>query len=179
VTTVTVTATHSEDRLSSASASVLVVPGASAIAALPVSLVFAEPKTDTEAAPAVSVTFPEPLGTSTMLAAEVSATLEPVVTAVLPASAARGASSVSMTLTGAGLSGATSLVFLAKSGSSFVADPGIIATDLVPAPDGTQLMATVAVATSALLGAHVVQIQASGGASTGLGTGGNGFSVTP
>jgi YD repeat-containing protein len=191
-TTVTITATHSEDRLSSASGTVTVMPGTTPIGAPSVSIAFAAPKTDTEST-AVSIAFGEPLTAAktadvSLVVAEslqalsgaldVAASLEPVITAVSPTSGARGAASFTITLTGAGLSGATSMVFLARSGSTFVADSGITATDLSAAPDGTQLTATVTVATGALLGAHVVQVSAGGGVSTSLGTNENDFTVT-
>lgn len=194
ITTVTVTATHSDDRASSASGAVTIYPGTAAVGAPLVSIVFAEPKTDTESAPAVSVVLGENLTTvsgatevsavvaeslgTVAVATPVSSSVEPVVTGVSPASAARGATSVSLTLTGEGLADATSLVFLARNGSTFVPDPGITATDLTASPDGTQLTATINVSTSALLGEHVVQVTADGGSSTSVGTTDNGFSVT-
>jgi hypothetical protein len=103
----------------------------------------------------------------------------PVITSVSPASAARGATNISITLTGFGLASATQLSFLAKVGSSFAADTNFTITDLSAVGDGTLATATISVGTGAVLGGHVVQIQVAGTLSTPNGTGMNVFTVNP
>jgi hypothetical protein len=103
----------------------------------------------------------------------------PVVASVSPASASRGATNVSITLTGVGLDGATQLSFLTKVGSSWVPDTNITVTDLSAVGDGTLATATISIGSTAVLGGHVVQIQVSGVTSTPTGTGTNVFTVNP
>jgi hypothetical protein len=86
---------------------------------------------------------------------------------------------VSITLTGVSLADATQLSFLAKVGSSWVADTNITVTDLSAMPDGTLATATISVGSSAVLGGHVVQIEVAGATSTRNGTGTNVFTVNP
>jgi hypothetical protein len=110
---------------------------------------------------------------------DIATSWTPVVTSVSPVSAARGATNVSITLTGVGLAGATQLSFLTKIGSSFVADNNFTITDLSVVGDGTLATATISVSSTAVLGAHVVQIQVAGATSTQNGTGTNLFTVNP
>jgi hypothetical protein len=195
-TTVTITATQIEDRTSSANATATVLQGGIGSVAASASVGFAEPATvNQNLTAAVSAALGEPTTTfavgsnvsaalaespaSLQVSPLVASSWEPVVTSVSPTSAARGATSVSITLTGAGLAGATQLSFLTKVGSSFVADTNITVTDLATVGDGTLATATISVGAGAVLGAHVVQIQAAGATSTPTGTGMNLFTVNP
>src|SRR5207249_11510356 len=117
--------------------------------------------------------------TSLQVSPPVASSWGPVVTGVGPASASRGATNVSITLTGVGLADATQLSFLTKVGSSFVADTNVTVTDLAAVGDGTLATATISVGTSAVLGGHVVQIQVAGTTSTPTGTGTNVVTVNP
>ena len=191
--TVMIKASHTDDRLSSASASVSIVPGSAAVSAA-LSVVFGDTRQTVEEA-AVSVAFGETVTTlsgarpislvvaespsTTGAALNVATSLEPVVTAVSPASAARGASGVSLTLTGTGFTGAMAVTFLTRSGSIYVSDSAFSVSNISVAPDGLELTATIAVASGAVLGDHVVQVTTLGGASTSVGTGANMLAVTP
>jgi YD repeat-containing protein len=192
--TVTITATQVEDRASSGSATATVLPGSTGAVSASVGVAFAEPGTVNKnltqsvsailgdgpvfaATPPVSAVVTEP---STFQASPpVASSWTPVITSVSPASAARGATSVSVTLTGSGLASATQLSFLAKVGGSFVADTNFTIIDLLAVGDGTLATATISVGTSAVLGAHVVQIEVAGVTSTRNGTGTNVFTVNP
>jgi YD repeat-containing protein len=194
-TTVTVTAVQVEDPASSASATVTVLYAGIGAASTSVSVGFAEPGTVNQSlTTAVSAVLGEPLATvavgpnvsavlaesSTFQASpDIATSWTPVVTSVSPVSAARGATNVSITLTGVGLAGATQLSFLTKIGSSFVADNNFTITDLSVVGDGTLATATISVSSTAVLGAHVVQIQVAGATSTQNGTGTNLFTVNP
>jgi YD repeat-containing protein len=173
--TVKITATHTDDRLSTATATVSIQPGTAAVAAA-VSIVFAETKQAVEEA-AVSVTFGESLVT-TRAALDLATSFEPAVTTVAPASAARGASGVALTLTGSGFTGATAVTFLVRNGASFAGDAAVTVSGISVSPNGTQLTATMNVASGAVLGDHVVQVTIAGGTSTSLGTGANRLAVT-
>jgi YD repeat-containing protein len=192
--TVTITATQVEDRASSGSATATVFPSGTGGVSASVSAVFAEPGTVNQnltqsvsavlregpvfgIAPPVSAVVTESSAFQT--SPLVASSWTPVITSVSPASAARGATNVSITLTGSGLAGATQLSFLTKIGGSFVADTNFTITDLSAVGDGTLATATISVSTSAVLGAHVVQIEVAGATSTRNGTGTNTFTVTP
>ncbi len=195
--TVTITATQVEDRSSTASATATVLKAnIDAARATNVSAGFADAGTVNQNLTAtVSAALGDP-ATTFAISSNVSAALaespatlqaspgvtsswEPVITSVTPASGARGATSVSISLTGVGLAAATQLSFLAKVGSSWVADTNITVTDLTAMGDGTLATATISVGSSAVLGGHVVQIQVAGATSTRDGTGTNVFTVNP
>src|SRR5206468_427791 len=117
----------------------------------------------TSAAPVgVQVQAASAAAVATAASAEVSVVLTPVITAVSPVSAVRGTTDLSLALTGAGLSEATSLTFLLNN----AADSAITVTNLIVDAAGTQATATVSIATVAALGARVVQITTPGGTST-------------
>jgi hypothetical protein len=104
----------------------------------------------------------------------VSVITAPVITAIVPASAARGAIDVFVTITGSGLTGATDLAFLRSN----VDDADITVRNIVVDLDGTRLTALVTVGGSATLGGHVVQVIVTPTVtSTPLGTGVNVFTV--
>ena len=195
-TIVTITATQLEDQTSSASATVTVLQAGIGVASTSVSAGFAEPGTVNQNLTAsVSAALGEPVATfavgsnvsaalaesptSLQVSPLVASSWGPVVTSVSPASASRGATNVSITLTGVGLAGATQLSFLTKVGSSFVPDTNLTVTDLAAVGDGTLATATISIGTSAVLGGHVVQIQVAGATSTSTGTGPNLFTVNP
>jgi len=105
-------------------------------------------------------------------AALVSVSAVPVVTAVTPGSGARGAA-VNVTLTGAGLNGATALTVL-RNGA---ADSTVTVSNLTPSPDGTSLTATLTIDASAPVGGRILQVTAGGRSTPPLGTGANAFTV--
>jgi YD repeat-containing protein len=111
--------------------------------------------------------------TAFVVTPEVGVALEPVITSISPVSATAGTTSFSITITGVGFSGATSLTFLRSN----AADASITVTNLAVNPDGTQATATISIAAGAALGARVVQIATPARTSTAAGTGGNLFTV--
>jgi len=125
-------------------------------------------------APAVSVGFAaSTTQTAFLTASPVGVTLQPVITSVTPSSGARGVAGLSVLLTGAGITGATSVSFQ-LNGSN---DANLSVTDLAVSPDGTQATCTLAIASGAVPGPRVVRITTPGGTSTASGTGGNLFTV--
>lgn len=177
-TAFTISVTQAEDRSSSASATVIVLQGGMGSATASASAVFVDsPQVNKNLIASVSAALAE---TPTFhMSAPVTASLGPVITSISPTSAARGATDVSVTITGVGLASATQLSFLAAISGSFAADTNITITNLSASGDGTTATATISVGTSAVLGAHTVQIQAGGGSSTQVGTGTNVFTVNP
>ena len=191
--TLTVTATNASDPTFFASAAVVIAAPPDKILAHPVSLAVAAPTTITVnsltaravsvsvatppsttvialTAPAVSVGFAAPTTqTAFLTASPVGVTLQPVITSVTPSSAARGVAGLSVLLTGAGITGATSVSF-EFNGSH---DANLSVTDLAVSPDGTQATCTLAIASGAVPGPRVVRITTPGGTSTASGTGGN------
>ena len=98
----------------------------------------------------------------------------PVISALSPPGAARGAS-VTVTITGTNLAGATGLTFLGPA----VPDTTVTATGLVVDATGTTMTASVAVLATATPGALTVRVDHPGGNSTSVRTGVNVFTVTP
>ncbi|HKG13716.1 MAG TPA: RHS repeat domain-containing protein, partial [Pyrinomonadaceae bacterium] len=88
-------------------------------------------------------------------ASSVSATTGPYVAAVAPAAAARS-STVTLTITGANLSGASALQFINSSTGALAT--GLTVTGISVSPDGTTLTATLAVASNASTGQFVVVV---------------------
>ncbi len=195
--TLTVTATNTNDPSLFDSATVVIVEAPDKILAHPVSLVFAAPTTitvnslmaepvsvaiaapasttvNTLTAPAVSVGFAVLTGqTAFLTASPVGVTLQPVITSVTPSSGARGVAGLSVLLSGAGMTGATSVSFQ-LNGSN---DANLSVTGLAVSPDGTQATFTLAIASGGVPGPRVVRITTLGGTSTASGTGGNLFTV--
>ncbi len=188
--TVSVSATHLDDASLTASATVTIVPPLPVfLAASPVSVGIAELRTVDQnvtatvsvavgetatplaAAPLVSVQVAESL-TTLAVAAPTAVALEPVVTAVSPPTGAPGATTT-LTLSGAGFTGATAVTFLTNN----AADTTITVTSFSVNVDGTQATVDVTIDAGAPLGARVVQITTPGGSSTAAGTGGNLFTV--
>ena len=143
------------------------------LAAPSVSVAVAAPSSTTVnslIAPPVSVGFAATTGQPALVtAAPVGVAHQPVITSVTPSSGARGAAGLSLLLTGAGFTGATSVSFQ-LSGSN---DANLSVTDLAVSPDGTEATFTLAIASGAQPGLRVVRITTPGGTSTASGTGGN------
>src|SRR5438876_9914622 len=172
---VTVTATHQDDASLSASATVTVLPALNLfISARPASIAAVTPPLtlDRSIGAAVSVAEASPGAVMLGMSAPVSVEIEPVVLGVSP-SVAPGATTLTLTLTGRGLSGATSLVFL-RDGS---VDSAVTAGSLTVDADGTHATADIAIAGAAPPGARVVQIMTPLRASSPAGTGGNVFTL--
>lgn len=129
---------------------------------------------NTLTAPAVSVDFTTLTGqTAFLTASPVGVSLQPVITSVMPSSGARGVAGLSVLLTGAGMTDATSVSFQ-LNGST---DANLSVAGLTVSPDGTQATFTLAIASGAVPGPRVVRITTPGGTSTAFGTGGNLFIV--
>jgi trimeric autotransporter adhesin len=173
---VTVTATHQDDASLSASATVTVLPPLNLfIAARPASVAAVAPPLilDRSVGAAVSVAEASPDAVMLGVSAPVSVEIEPVVLGVSPSSVGPGATTLTLTLTGRGLSGATSLVFLRDSS----VDSTVTAVSLAVDADGTHATAEIAIAGAAPPGARVVQIMTPLRASSPAGTGGNVFTL--
>jgi YD repeat-containing protein len=110
----------------------------------------------------------------TILSPFVTATRGPVVSAISPNSLARGAT-VTLTITGSNLGGASALRFIDANG---VIDSGLAASNLTVNADGTSLTATVAVNGAAALGKRVVVVTASAGSTPAVDAGANTITVT-
>jgi YD repeat-containing protein len=128
--------------------------------------------TTSAAAPAVSVSVAG-TGQATSAAPPASVSIEPVIASIVPASGARGAISMFVTLNGAGFTGASDVTFLRNN----VADTNITVANIQVNGDGTQATAEVTIAAGANVGAHAVRITTPSGVSTAIGTGGNIFTV--
>ena len=171
--TVRVTAIHKDDSTLTASATVPIMPPQPAfIAARAVSVGVAEARTVNQNVTAlVSIAVAESRA-AFAAAAPTAVAVAPVVTAVTPATGARGAT-FTLTLSGSGFGGATAVAFLRNNAT----DPAITVSNLVVSADGTQATVDIAIDASAPLGARVVRITTPGGSSTAVGTGGNLFTV--
>jgi hypothetical protein len=174
--TVTITAVRTADPTQVAAASVqLHAPGGTVTAGLVSLRVATTPVSATPlpAGPVAVGVTPAPASATPLTASPVAVSREPVITTVSPATAVRG-TSLTVTLGGAGLTGATAVTF-ERNGS---ADSTLTATDLVVGGNGTQATVTVTIAGGAAAGGRIVRIVTPGGTSTAGGVGGNGFTVT-
>ena len=171
---VTITATHHDDAALSAAATVTLLPALIVTLSSPsLSVTSATPLViDGSIGTALSVLAAPPNGATLAHSAPVAIELEPVVLAVTPSVATAG-QALSLTMTGRGLAGATSLVFL-RNGA---ADPAFTVTHLVADADGTRATVDLTVAPSALPGTRVVQIATPAGESSPTGTAGNVFTL--
>ncbi len=106
-------------------------------------------------------------------AVPVTGTRQPLITAVSPASVARGSTNVTLTLTGQGLSSPTALQFLLNG-----ANDTTISVSNLTARGSTQATATISIASTATIAARVLQLTAGGVNSTPAGTGTNVLQVT-
>lgn len=119
-------------------------------------------------APLISVRYGSPL-TQTTAAGSVSVTSGPHVTSVAPAAAARG-TTVTLTITGANLSGASALHFISPSGALAA---GLAVTNVSVSADGMALTATLSVAGTTAAGQYVVVVVTPAGDSLTTAAGGN------
>lgn len=173
--TVTIAATHDHGGPASAAALVTVLPAFPLfLAARPVSVAAAVPplRVDRNVSAAVSVTVEAPHGPISSLSAPVSVEVEPVILALDPARAAPGETLV-LTLTGRGLDGATSLVFLRNN----AVDSSVAIAELSVDGNGTRATAHLTINAFASRGVRVVQIATAERASSPAGTGGNVFTI--
>ena len=81
----------------------------------------------------------------------------------------------SITVTGSGLTAASSLVALLNN----AVDSGISVSSVAVNSDGTQVTATLSIAAGTSAGVRVVRVTTPGGSSTVTGTGANTFTVLP
>jgi len=172
---VTITATHRDDPTLSASAIVTIVPPLGLLlSSRAVSVTTAAPPVVMERSvgASVSVLAAAPPSATLSISTPVSVATEPVVLGLAPNTVTAGATT-SITITGRGLGGATSVVFLRHA----VADPALTVDDVLVNGDGTAATARVSVAAGATSGARVVQIVTPEAASSPAGTGGNVFVV--
>ena len=190
--TVTITATHQQDTSLSASAQALILDAGPRFAAAPaLSLalaapamvdrgvaatisvqVVAPPGATLATAPAVSLVPSSPAPEAQAASTPVALAVEPVVSALSP-DVGSAASVFTLTITGAGLAGATGIAFLRDN----AIDPIITAGELGPSEDGTVLTAEITIGPGALPGGRVVQVTADGAVSTAAPTRGNLFTL--
>jgi len=170
--TVTVTAIHKDDPTLTASATVAILPPQPVfLAARAVSVAVAETTSPLAAAGLVSVRVAENPA-AFAAAAPTAVAVAPVVTAVTPASGARG-ETLTLTLSGSGFGGATTATLLLNNAT----DTTITVANLVVNAGGTQATMDIMIDAGAPLGARVVQVTMPAGSSTAAGTGGNLFTV--
>lgn len=98
------------------------------------------------------------------ISSSVSVTTGPYITSITPNQLTRGGS-VSITIVGINLTGATAISFATSSGF----DANITASNIVVNGDGTSLTATINVGSNAVLGQRVVIITTPNGRSLGIG----------
>jgi len=178
----TVTATDTDDRNVAATASLTILSAPGGAVSAPLVSVLVTPPDTLTVNQTVGTTVSAALAdapTTLTGAGDLSTSLAPVVTAVSPATGGRGTTGLVLTLTGAGLAGATQVQFFASNGGSFAADGNISVTSLDTAPDGTSATVTINVGASAITADHVVRITVDGATSTASGAGTNLFTVTP
>ncbi|MGH6690412.1 MAG: IPT/TIG domain-containing protein [Gammaproteobacteria bacterium] len=186
--TVTVTATSRDDVTGAAMATVTLHPPVPTfLAASPVGVGITDQGPRLIVAAGVGVqrapdsagfVLAEPIGVSpprpgAFVSASVSVSVEPLITSVSPAAAARGSTNLTLTLTGSGLAGAIGLELLLNQ----VADPAITVTNLTAATDGKEVTVQLSITATAVLGPRVVRIHAAFGPTTAVGTGNNVFTV--
>ena len=107
--------------------------------------------------------------------AAVSATAGPYIQSISPNSVTRG-TSVSVTINGVGLTGATTLRLINASGAN---DTSITVSNVVVSGDGTSLTATLTIAGGAALGTRVMVIPTPNGDSIRIDVGTNTITVVP
>jgi len=170
--TVTVTAIHKDDPTLTASATVAILPPQPVfLAARAVSVAVAETTSPLAAAGLVSVRVAENPA-AFAAAAPTAVAVAPVVTAVTPASGARG-ETLTLTLSGSGFGGATTATLLLNNAT----DTTITVANLVVNADGTQATMDITIDAGAPLGARVVRITTPAASSTAAVTGGTLFTV--
>ena len=103
----------------------------------------------------------------------VSSTMGPYILSITPSSLSRG-TTVTLTISGVGLTGATALRFITESGAI---DTGLTVSNVSVYGDGLSLTATINVSAGAILGSRVVIIAAPNGDSSGVDLGINKINV--
>jgi YD repeat-containing protein len=188
--TVTVTATSRDDVAVEASAVVTLDPPVLRfLAAASLGIQVTDPGLRALAAPGVAVQPAPDAGALTIVAAAIgvappareafagaaplSVSLEPVITSISPATAARGSTNLALTVAGSGLAGITSIEFLRND----VVDTAVTVTNVTASPDGKQLTAQISIAATTPVGQRVVRGRGPTGVTTSAGTGGNVFTV--
>ena len=112
-------------------------------------------------------------GSATTFSPFVSVTTGPNISAIAPGSVTRG-TTVTLTITGDNLSGATALRFIDANGA---VDSTITASNLTVNAGGTQLTATLTVGGSAALGQRVVVVTGSSGTTPAIKVGANTITI--
>lgn len=194
--TLTVAASNISDQALFATATVAIVAPPDRILAHPVSIGFAAPTMiavnslvarpvsvgfatspitfNALVAPAVSVGFATLTGQTAFLqSSPIGVALQPVIIAVSPSTGLQGVAALSILVTGAGLTGASSVSFQ-LNGSN---DANLSASNLTVSADGIGVTFTLSIASGAVPGPRVVRITTPSGTSTAAGTGGNLFTV--
>jgi YD repeat-containing protein len=156
----------------------LLPPGAGRLATASVSL--ARREATAQASPLVSAAVSlqrseAPSQANPLPSPTVALGREPMITALSPSSAPRGATEVPLTITGAGLAGASALTFSLNG----TVDGTITVTALTAAPDGRSATATLSLSPTTSPGDRLVTITTATGTSPNLGLGSNRFTVTP
>ncbi len=124
--------------------------------------------------PMLSVRFGFASGTAPSIFSQfVSVTRGPSISSISPSNVARGAT-VTLTINGANLDGASSLRFIRSSGAI---DTAITASNLSVNADGTQLSATVTVLSGAATGIRVVVVTAASGTTQAVTAGSNTITI--
>lgn len=171
---VVVTATHTDDPALRASATVTFMPAQATFlqAGSGLSVQIAAPAlVDQNVRATLSVSLAAAAVDRNVWSA-LTVALQPVITGVAPGAGARD-SVLTLTLTGAGLGGATGVTFLRNN----AADAALSVSSLSASGDGTQATLTLTIAAGAVVGDRIVQITTPAGTSSPLGTGGNRFTV--
>ena len=102
-----------------------------------------------------------------------SATFGPYIQSISPGNFTRG-TATSVTINGAGLTGATALRFINSSGTI---DTSITASNINVSPDGSSLTATITVSAGSAVGSRLVIIATPNGDSVGVDVGVNKINV--
>jgi len=123
--------------------------------------------------PGVSVRNGAVLESAATFRAHVSLTNAPHISGVTPTSMTRGAS-VTLNITGANLSGASSLKFIKDDGTP---DSSVTASNITVNAGGTTLTATLTSNTNATLGRHIVVVSTPAGSSRSIDQGVNAFAL--
>jgi YD repeat-containing protein len=122
----------------------------------------------------VSVQYGFPAGSNAIIGT-VSVTKGPHIASVAPLNVARG-TSPTITITGANLTGASTLQFIREDGSL---ETGIVASNLSVSPDGSSMTATITINGGLATGSRVIFVTATAGQSTTHNIGLNVIGITP
>ena len=124
--------------------------------------------------PALSVRFGFTPGTAPSIFSHfISLTIGPAISSISPAGIARGAT-VTLTISGENLAGASALRFINSSGAI---DTAIAASNIIVNADGTQLTAALTASSGAATGARVVVVTAAAGTTPAVLAGSNTITI--